>query len=93
MSNTTIPLVILTWLRQLQEYFFNQSEMRETIDWNDYGRYCNVPSRYAVYKGVSNIHMSKANSTDAEKIDSIDSVAPNKNILQKLSNLFSIGQN
>ena len=84
MSNTTIPLVILTWLRQLQEYFFDQSEMKETIDWNDYGRYCNVPLRYAVNKGISNIHMSKANSTDPEKIDSIDCVAPNKKYSTKV---------
>ena len=68
MSNTTIPLVILTWLKQLQEYFFKQSEMKESIDWNDYGQYCNVPSKYAVPKGVYNIHMSKANSTNAEKL-------------------------
>ncbi len=59
--------------------------MKETIDWNDYyGRYCNVLSRYAVPKGVSNIHMSKANSKDAEKIDSIDSVAPNKKYSTKV---------
>jgi hypothetical protein len=84
MSNTTIPLVILTWLRQLQGYFFKQSEMKESIDWNDYGRYCNVPSKFAVPKGVYNIHMSKANSTDAEKIDSIDSIAPNKKYSTKV---------
>jgi hypothetical protein len=54
-------------LRGFQEYFFEQSEMKDSIDWNDYGQYCNVPSKYAVPKGVSNIQMSKANSTDAEK--------------------------
>ena len=48
MSNAAIPLVILTWLRQLQEYFFNQPEMKESRDWSDYGQYCNVPSKYAV---------------------------------------------
>ena len=52
--------------------------MRDSIDWNDYGRYCNVPSKYAVPKGVYNIQMSKANSTDAEKINSIHQIAPNK---------------
>ncbi len=36
MGNTTIPLVILTWLRQLQEHFFEQAEIKESIDWNDF---------------------------------------------------------
>ena len=84
MSNTTIPLVILTWLRQLQEYFFNQPEMRESIDWNEYGQYCNVSSKYAVSKGVYNIHMATATSADGEKIDSIDCVKPNKKYSTKV---------
>ena len=37
MANTTIPLVILTWLRQLQEHFFEQPENSPHIDWNDSG--------------------------------------------------------
>ena len=36
-ANTTIPLVILTWLRQLQEHFFEQPENSPHIDWNDSG--------------------------------------------------------
>ncbi len=58
--------------------------MKESIDWNDYGQYYNMPSNYAVPKGVYNIHMSKANSTVAEKIDSIDSIAPNKKYSTKV---------
>jgi hypothetical protein len=91
MSNTTILLVILTWLRQLQEHFFEQSEIKEPIDWNDFGRFCNVPVKFAVTKGVNNVHMSKANTANAVKIKSFDSIKPNKKILKKLSNLFSNG--
>ncbi len=78
MSNTTIPLVILTWLRQLQEHFFEQSEIKELIDWNDFGQYCNVPLKFAVTKGVNNVHMSKANTANAVKIEFFDSIKPNK---------------
>ncbi len=84
MSNTTIPLVILTWLHQLQEHFFEQSEIKESIDWNDLGQYCNVPLKFAVTKGVNNVHMSKANTANAVKIDSFDSIKPNKKDSKKV---------
>ena len=78
MSNTTLALVILTWLRQLQEHFYKQAEIKPSIDWNDLGRYCNVPSKYAVEKGVSNVHMAKANTTTAVQIETFDNIKPNK---------------
>jgi len=78
MSNTTLALVIMTWLRQLQEHFYEQAEIKPSIDWNDLGRYCNVPYRYAVEKGVSNVHMAKANSTTAAQIETFDNIKPNK---------------
>jgi hypothetical protein len=85
-------LAILTWLRQLQEHFFKQSEIKESIDWYDFRQYCNVPLKHAVTKGVNNVHMSKANTANAVKIDSFDSIKPNKKNLKKLSNLFSNGR-
>ncbi len=84
MSNTTIPLVILTWLRQLQEHFFEQSEIKESIDWNDFGQFCNVPLKYAVTKGVNNVHMSKANTANAVQIESFDSIKPNRKDSKKV---------
>jgi hypothetical protein len=84
MNNTTIPLVILTWLRQLQEHFFEQSELKESIDWNDFGRYCNVPVKFAVSKGVNNVHMSKANTANAVKIETFESIKPNKKYSKKV---------
>ena len=50
MENTTIPLVILTWLRQLEEHFYRQPTKRKSIDWNDNGRYCNAQQNLAVKK-------------------------------------------
>jgi hypothetical protein len=42
MKNTTTPLVILTWLQQLEEHFYQQPTKSKIIDWNDNGRYCNA---------------------------------------------------
>ena len=84
MANTTIPLVILTWLRQLQEHFFEQPENNPQIDWNDSRRYCNVPVKFAVSKGVNHVHMSKANNKNAFKIESFDSIKPNKKHSKKV---------
>ena len=78
MANTTIPLVILTWLCQLQEHFFEQPENSPHIDWNDSGRYCNVPVKFVVSKGVNHVHMSMANNKNALKIESFDNIKPNK---------------
>jgi len=82
MDNMTIPMVILTWLRQLQEYFFEQPE--NSLNWNDYGRYCNVPAKYAVQRGIYNVHMSKATDTNPEKITSLQCIPPNKKDSKKV---------
>ncbi len=84
MANTTIPLIILTWLRQLQEHFFEQPENSPHIDWNDSGQNCNVPIKNAVVKGVNHVHMLKANTKIAVKIKSFHSIKPNKKDSKKV---------
>ena len=91
MANATLPLVILTWLRQLQEHFFEQPENNPHIDWNDLGRYCNVPQKFAVAKGVNHVYMAKANNKNAVKIESFDDIKPNNKDSKKWSNFFSNG--
>ena len=78
MENTTIPLVILTWLGQLEEHFYRQPTIRPSIDWNDNGRYCNAQQKLAVKKGVNNIYMSKAAATSLHKITFFEEIKPNK---------------
>ncbi len=51
---------------------------KRIIDWNDFGQYCNVPVKFAVPKGVNNVHMSKANTANAVKVESFESIKPNK---------------
>ncbi len=84
MANTTIPLVILTWLCQLQEHFFEQPENKSQIDWNDSGKYCNIPVKFAVSKSVNHVHMSKANNKNSTKIESFDSIKPDKKNSKKV---------
>jgi hypothetical protein len=38
-NNTTLSLVILTWLQQLQQFFLNKNTDK-TGDWNIFGKYC-----------------------------------------------------
>jgi hypothetical protein len=78
MENTTIPLVILTYLRKLEEHFRQQPTISPSIDWNDNGRCCTAQQKLAVKKGVNNIHMSKSTATKLRKITSFDNIKPNK---------------
>jgi hypothetical protein len=77
MENTTIPLVILTWLRQLQEHFYLQPTLNKSNDWSDHGRYCNATQKLAVKKGVNNIYMAKAAGGQLHKMTSFDDIKPN----------------
>jgi hypothetical protein len=42
MKNPTLYLVILTWLRQLQQCFFEKSEQDPLRDWNKNGWYYGI---------------------------------------------------
>jgi hypothetical protein len=72
MPNTILPLVVLTWLRQLQEHFYEISDNKESGDWNVQGKYCAVRTKH-VSKDfpLDNVHMMKANSTSLVKVESV----------------------
>ncbi len=62
---------MLTWLRQLQEYFFETGDNNESGDWNVYGKYCAVKARHVSKEfPLDSVHMMKANSTLVAKVDS-----------------------
>ncbi len=77
MPNTILPLVVLTWLCQLQEYFYEIGDNKESGDWNVHGKYCAVKARH-VSKDfpLDNVHMMKANSTSVVKVDSVTYIKP-----------------
>ena len=78
MPNTIIPLVILTWLRQLQEHVFKISDHSSQKDWSDMGRYFTQPPNKAVSKGVNHVHMSKAKNQVVQRMKSFHDVIPKK---------------
>ena len=79
MPHVTIPLVVLTWLRQLQEHFYSLASNNEGLDWNDNRRYVNAPIRLAVKGGVNNIYVRKANNKGGfYKISTFDDLKPNR---------------
>jgi hypothetical protein len=85
MTNTTLPLVMLTWLHQLEEYFFKIGDTNENGGWNTHGKYCPVKARSVTKEfPLENIHMSKANDTTVEKIASVSWIKPNNKINKKV---------
>ena len=77
--NTILPLVILTWLHQLQKHFYEIGDNKESGDWNVHGKNCycffrakNVSKDFP----LDNVHMMKANSTSLVKVDSVTYIKP-----------------
>jgi hypothetical protein len=78
MTNTTLALVILMWLRQLQEYFYKIGDANENGDWNVHGKYCPVKAKHVSREfPLDNMYMIKANSTAVTKITSVQLITPN----------------
>jgi hypothetical protein len=77
-SNPVLPLVILTWMRQLQQYFFIQSENNEDRDWNSRGRYCATKSKNTEgeFGNLNNINMSVANENNPTPVTDISEFKP-----------------
>ena len=79
MPNALLPLIILTWLRQLQEYFFEINDSKEAADWNKYGKYCAVrASQVDKDFPLDSMHMMKANSSGNVKVESFEYIKPDQ---------------
>jgi hypothetical protein len=60
LNNSSLYLLILTWLRQLEEYYFSfESNGDFRSDWNKYGKYFGTPSMLKAAP-LANIHMTQA---------------------------------
>jgi hypothetical protein len=69
-------LVILTWLRQLQQYFFiTEEETENCVDWNKHGRYYATPTGN-VEIGLGYVHMCTATSDNRTLVDSFSCFIP-----------------
>jgi hypothetical protein len=61
LSNSSLYLLILTWLRQLEQYFYNfEGNGDSSGDWNKHGKYYGTPSLLKSAP-LANIHMAQAN--------------------------------
>jgi hypothetical protein len=89
MINTTLALVVLTWLCQLQEYFYKTGDANENGDWNVHGTYCLIKAKHTSREFLlDNMYMIKANRTAVTKVTSVQWITPdNKNWKQVVKSL------
>jgi len=60
-NNSSLYLLILTWLRQLEQYFYNDDGNDEfDCDWNGHGRYYATTASMLKASPLANINMAKA---------------------------------
>jgi hypothetical protein len=77
MPNTTLPLVVLRWLCQIEEYFYKIGDTNESGDWYAHRKYYPAKARNVSKEfPLDNIHMIKANSTAVTKITSVQWIKP-----------------
>ncbi len=76
MKDNTLFLEILTWLRQLQQYFYNCPERDKNCNWSNYGNYCPTVS-YLKETQLANIRFAKCDNKE-ELVTSVDAFRPKK---------------
>ena len=61
MSNSSLYLLILTWLSQLEQYFYNFEGNGDSLgDWNKHGKYYGTPSMLKA-SPLANTQMAQTN--------------------------------
>jgi hypothetical protein len=79
LKNPTLCFVILTWLRQLQQCFFENSEQDPLRDWNKYGCYYGTGTGSISGRPMlSNINMSTVKSETRTPVTDMYHFKPNK---------------
>jgi hypothetical protein len=79
MKNPTLCLVILMWLRQLQQCFFEKSEQDPLRDWNKYGRYYGTGTVFVSGRAkLSTINMCTVKSETRTPVTDVSFFKPNK---------------
>jgi hypothetical protein len=79
MKNPTFCLVMLTWLWQLQQCFFEKSEQDTLRDWNKYGRYYGTGTGFVSGRAtLSNTNMSTVKSETHTLVTDVSYFKPSK---------------
>jgi hypothetical protein len=77
-NNPTLYLVVLTWLRQLQQGFFSYNDHQDNKDWNKYGRHYGTNSKVSGnVPTLSNINMSKVRTEKSNLVTDLSFFKPN----------------
>ena len=80
-------LVVLTWSRQLQQFFFEIEDTDKKRDWNAYGRYYGTLKQSRSDIGLGYMHMSTADSTEKTLILDMNCFRPDENRRDVISSL------
>jgi hypothetical protein len=81
-SNSVLSLVVLTWLRQLQEFFFDVENTPNNGNWNKYGKYTAVSTNpYKTTTPLVNINFSTAKKPNViVQITNVNQLKPNEDM-------------
>ncbi len=78
-KNPTIYLVVITWLHQLQQCFYEYNDVHKAKGWNRHGRYCGTTTKVAQNAPtLSNINMSPVRSDKKNIISDLSYFKPNE---------------
>jgi len=80
-------LVVLTWSRQLQQFFFEIEDTDEIRYWNVYGRYYGTLKQSRSDIGLGYMHMSTADSTEKTLILNMSFFRPDENRTDVITSL------
>ncbi len=85
LPHITLPLMVLTWLRQLQEYFYKTGDTNDNGDWNTHRNNAPVKARHVTREfPLDNMNMTKANNTAVAKITSVQWIKPDSKNTKKV---------
>ena len=81
-SNSILSLVVLTWLRQLQQFFLDDEHGHKNGDWNNLGKYTGVTTNpMKDTTPLANINFSAAAKPKVlTQITNLDQFKPNEDI-------------
>ncbi len=80
-DNGILSLLVLTWLRQLQQFFLNDERKAENGDWNTLGKYKGTTGNLLKETPLANINFSTASETTTlQQIANIDQFKPKEDI-------------
>ena len=75
-GNPIVYLIVLTWMRQLQQFFYELEENDEATDWNNLGRYWGNTNAKVI--GLWNINMATAQSDVHTLVTNVSQFKPNE---------------